>query len=50
MGEIALLENTEHTSNARTIEISELYLIPKDFFFEMETKEPFIVLKMIKKI
>jgi CRP-like cAMP-binding protein len=50
MGEIALLEKTNHASNARTVEPSELFLIPKEYFEEMERKEPFIILKMIKNI
>lgn len=50
MGEIAFLENTTHASNARTLEHSELFLIPKDHFHDMEKNEPFIVLKIIKNI
>ncbi|WP_333653214.1 cyclic nucleotide-binding domain-containing protein [Dissulfurispira sp.] len=50
MGEIALLEKTNHASNARTVEPSELFLIPKEYFEEMERKEPFIILKIIKNI
>lgn len=50
LGEIALLEKTNHASNARTVEPSELFLIPKEYFEEMERKEPFIILKIIKNI
>lgn len=50
MGEIALLEKTNHASNARTLETSELFLIPKEYFDEMERNEPFIILKIIKNI
>lgn len=50
LGEIALLENTNHASNARTVEASELFLIQKEHFEEMERKEPFIILKIIKNI
>lgn len=50
LGEIALLENTNHRTDARTIEASELLLIPKGSFEEMERTEPFIMLKIIKNI
>jgi CRP-like cAMP-binding protein len=50
LGEIALLEKTNHASNARTVEPSELFFIPKEYFDEMEKKEPFIILKIIKNI
>ncbi len=50
MGEIAFLEDTKHASNALTVEPSELFLIPKDFLKEIEKREPFIALKVIKNI
>lgn len=50
MGELALLEDTTHTSNSKTLEQSELFLIPKEYFQDMERKEPFIILKVIKNI
>lgn len=50
LGEIALLEKTNHASNARAVESSELFLIPKEYFEEMERKEPLIIFKIIKNI
>jgi len=50
MGEIALIEKTEHASDARAIEPSELFLIQKNLFEDMEMKEPLLMLKIIKNI
>ena len=50
IGEIALLEKTEHASDARALEPSELFLIQRNLFEEMELKEPLIMLKIIKNI
>ncbi|GAB4484885.1 MAG: hypothetical protein OHK006_09980 [Thermodesulfovibrionales bacterium] len=50
MGEIALLEKTSHATDALVLDSAELYLIPKELFDEMEVKESFIMLKIIKNI
>ncbi|MFZ5998141.1 MAG: Crp/Fnr family transcriptional regulator [Nitrospirota bacterium] len=50
LGEIALLEKTGHGSDATALSPSELFLIPKESFEEMEKKEPLIMLKVIKNI
>lgn len=50
LGEIALLENSDHASDARAMEPSELFFMPKEIFEEMERKEPAIMLKIIKNI
>ncbi len=50
MGEIALLEKTNHGTDALALDASELFLIPKDSFEELEEKEPSIMLKIIKNI
>ncbi len=50
MGEIAAIEKTEHASDARALEPSELFLIHRNSFEELEKKEPLIMLKIIKNI
>lgn len=50
IGEIALLEKTNHSSDARAIESVELFLLSKKHFEDLEKKEPFIILKIIKNI
>ena len=50
MGEIALLENTNHATDALALDPAELFLIPKESFKELEEKESFIMLKIIKNI
>ncbi|MEW5744135.1 MAG: cyclic nucleotide-binding domain-containing protein [Nitrospirota bacterium] len=50
MGEIAVLEKTHHCSDAKAFDAAELLLFPTAAFEEMEKKEPFIMLKIIKNI
>ncbi len=50
MGEIALLEKTSHGSDALALDSSELFLIPKEAFEDLEQREPAIMLKLIKNI
>ena len=50
MGEIAVIEKTEHASDAMAFEPSELFFIQKNLFEDMEIKEPLIMLKIIKNI
>ena len=50
IGEIATLEKTDHATDARAIENVDLILFPKQAFEELEKKEPYIMLKIIKNI
>lgn len=50
MGEIALLEKTNHGTDALALDASELFLLPKETFEDLEEKESFIMLKIIKNI
>ncbi len=50
IGEIALLENSNHASDAMILENSELLFIEKESFYKLEKTEPFIMLKIIKNI
>jgi CRP/FNR family transcriptional regulator len=50
IGEIALLENRNHASDAMILEPSELFFITKESFHDLEKTEPFIMLKIIKNI
>lgn len=50
IGEIATLEKTEHGTDARAIENTELILFPKEAFESLEQAEPHIMLKIIKNI
>ena len=50
LGEIALLERSNHATDARVIEPAELYFLPREAFEAMEQKAPAIMLKIIKNI
>lgn len=50
MGEIALLEKTNHATDALALDPAELLLIPRESFEELEERESFIMLKIIKNI
>lgn len=50
IGEIATLEKTDHATDARAVEHAELILFSKEAFEKLESKEPQIMLKIIKNI
>lgn len=50
IGEIALLEKSNHATDARVIEPAELLFLPKKAFEDLEKKEPVLMLKMLKNI
>ena len=50
LGEIALLERSNHGTDAQVIEPAELYFLPKEAFENMERQAPAIMLKIIKNI
>ncbi|MBI5073773.1 MAG: cyclic nucleotide-binding domain-containing protein [Nitrospirae bacterium] len=50
IGEIATLEKTDHATDARALENTELVLFSKEAFTELEKKEPHCMLKIIKNI
>ncbi len=50
IGEIATLEKTDHGTDARAIENTELILFRKEDFESLERIEPHIMLKVIKNI
>lgn len=50
LGEIALLERSSHATDARVLETSELFFLPKKAFEDLEKNEPALMLKMLKNI
>ena len=50
IGEIATIEKTDHATDARAIEVSELLLFPKEEFEGLQKTEPQIMLKIIRNI
>ena len=49
-GEIALLENTSHATDARALEPTELFVMPGERFHALEVEAPGTMLKIIKNI
>lgn len=50
LGEIALLERSNHATDARVIEPAELHVLAKAPFEELERTDPVLMLKLIKNI
>lgn len=50
LGEIALLECSNHATDARAIEPTELYFLSKEAFEALEKSDPGLMLKMLKNI
>jgi len=50
IGEMAILENRNHASDAVILDASELFFISRESFYDLEKTEPFIMLKIIKNI
>lgn len=50
LGEIALLERSNHATDARAVEPTELYFLAKDIFESLEKSDACIMLKLLKNI